>query len=699
MRYKVRFNRDDYVFFILFAVTVVILLVLFDFPPLPHNDFAQFQLPALRYLCLEAPNNYKILPAFPLAIAAVSRFVPDDPTLVIATEIVVLISALVFLFFFGRMARKFSPRLWPFTVLCVATSPWFLEFSLQTLMGTFILAGLTVSFWSVASGWGRASYLLAGLTSLTRYDTVLLAPAIGVSRFFRDGRRWRHLVLAGLALAPLAAWVLVGMAHSGKLNPYVEEILDPLRPSQIPGLFRLLVRMLLGFFPEAYAPLSYLEIGLFLAVTPLVVLGARKLWRDHRETALVTGVTLAGYALVHCVYGTASYRYPAPLLPFLILLFFMGLESLLGTGETVNRTAWASTVAATLAAAAALALGVAWASPHVLALWVFSSGFAVTAARIVSAGGKPGLRTALAAGGCLFLVVLPNLLQWDASYVWQSGRFSEYLALRRWVRTHCKPGDKVLVMAPWYLKGRFDEDVRLRYFDTQFLEADDVPGLVAECKGRGIRYVAWMTEHADFGRRNHYHRHSRAYLLNEAGLGDPRSKPDFTLVARLRSAPGNCALVYRFIPPEDPYRGKDRIDFNAGPVPPYLLGEGWGPCPEGVPGDIGYWALGTQSVFKLYLPAAPSGGALRFTAVPVPELAGKQSVTIFVNDQPVGSAVLAPHDRDYSFAVPAGPLQPGLNVFRLKFSACHVPSKGGTGTDQRPLAVYFKREIRFEPVR
>ena len=31
-------------------------------------------------------------------------------------------------------------------------------------------------FWSVASGWGRASYLLAGLTSLTRYDTVLLAP-------------------------------------------------------------------------------------------------------------------------------------------------------------------------------------------------------------------------------------------------------------------------------------------------------------------------------------------------------------------------------------------------------------------------------------------------------------------------------------------------------------------------------------------
>ena len=186
-------------FLVLFLFTACILILHFDFPPLPHNDFIQFAKPAQSWLEFRLPDYYKILPAFPLAIAGVSLLVPHDPTLLRSCEIVVLASGLTFLVFFWLLARRFLPRLWPVLMLFTVINPYFMEFSLQTLM--VMLTGILMK----RSAWLPMSlYLVLGACGLPLFHNGIAGPGVLLGP------------TGGYIIGFVVAGTLIGLAYEQK---------------------------------------------------------------------------------------------------------------------------------------------------------------------------------------------------------------------------------------------------------------------------------------------------------------------------------------------------------------------------------------------------------------------------------------------------------------------------------------------------
>lgn len=148
-----------------------------------------------------------------------------------------------------------------------------------------------------------------------------------------------------------------------------------------------------------------------------------------------------------------------------------------------------------------------------------------------------------------------------------------------------------------------------------------------------------------------------------------------------------------------PKPGDLNIDMNQESQARGLLLDGWSGFMEGPPGGRYVWAIGRKSTFQFLVERVEKGGLLSFTAYPF-RAAGlpPQTVTVAVNGQPAGEQTLAEGDRSYSIRIPADLLKPGLNRFEFSYAYSQAPAKTGKGTDQRQLAVMF-RKIGFLPER
>ena len=191
---------------------------------------------------------------------------------------------------------------------------------------------------------------------------------------------------------------------------------------------------------------------------------------------------------------------------------------------------------------------------------------------------------------------------------------------------------------------------------------------------------------------DYFHKETRGYLLNEAGLGIPRSRPNFQLLRVLLGLTGQSALVYKFRPDPSPLLQRDSLDFNRDDESRLLLSEGWCPTPDGPPGNRFLWAMGKTSTFSLFLKNPKSGGALNFVAFPL--LGGKsptQTIEVYVNDHLAGKVVMVPREQRYSVDLKGQLLQDGRNRFRFEYAFSARPVDLGTGPDVRKLSVLFKQ--------
>ena len=90
-------------------------------------------------------------------------------------------------------------------------------------------------------------------------------------------------------------------------------------------MLRILFRMVVGG-PATGDDLAAVEIPLFAGVSLLFLIGLVRLWqRDRWITALLSSFLLT-YFTVHGVFGIATYRYPVPLLPLVLVVLFAAIE-------------------------------------------------------------------------------------------------------------------------------------------------------------------------------------------------------------------------------------------------------------------------------------------------------------------------------------------------------------------------------------
>ena len=691
-------SRADLTGLVMLAYLVgAMLSVHFDFPVLPHNDFVQFAQPARAYLDFRMPDSFKIMPAYPLAIALVSCFGLPDAFLVRATEIVSHASALVFLVFFWLLARRFLPVTWPLAMLFVVVNPYFLELSLQTLMEMFLLASVTISFWAFSRR-SNGAFLLSAIASLTRYDSVFLIPAFSLIRFWEAGRKRCYLVFGALAGLGCLGWVIASARYSKVVNPYIEEILDPTREFAGPALLRMLIRMLIGRPADGWSPLTIWEWLIAGSLAALILAGLVRLWQRDRGLAAAMAGFVITYFSIHAVFKAALSRYNFPLIPYLLLLLFAAVEPA-GKPEPERISRVFSAILAGLGLAGFFLTRGLVREPHVLALWLFAIVWAAVFFVSRTGPGTMRLLRATSLWAAVLLCLWPHLMIWEASFIEMRGRFSEFVAAYRWVRSECRPGDRVLMVTPWYLTARYPRAELQNFVSTQELQSDDVWGFLNECRVLGLDYVVWLSYLRDFQRTDYFHRETRGYLLNEAGLGTPVSRPGFELVRIVEECPGHYAFIYRFRPEQLGSQEFSWFDANQADRTPGFRGQGWSPGLDGPPGRRGLWGLGPSSTFNLSLGDHPGGGVLYFTAFPMagPGLPA-QTVEVSVNGRRVGLVELARQERTYPVALPPGAVCRGRNEFRLGYRFSAVPKDLGIGTDVRSLSALFKK-IYFLPGR
>lgn len=698
-------RKSDAALFVLLMVFVSgILISLFNFYTLPHNDFIQYQQAAFEIRQLLPPTSYKIMPLFPLAIAAVSLVLPGDPLLLHSTQVVVMLAALFFLWAFAWFARQYLPVGWPFLMAIMVFNPYFLEFSLQTLMEMFLLALVAWTLWSFSRR-RDCSLAFSALASVTRYDAVFLVPADGLARLLDsklEKKRWIVYLLAGL---PCLLWLALSIRYSPVVNPYVAEILDPARRFAGWPMWRMLARMLIGQFPDG-GTLHWPELALAGAMGALIVSGGVRLWRRDRATTLVLGGFMAGYLLVHAVFKAALYRYNFPLLPWLYFLLFLAMEP---EGPAEGRSAkaprWLLPLLLSTAGISVYALSAGlWQAAHGRWLWGFAIVFLAAAVWRYGAVRQAGLVRPLMIWVAALLCLWPALSRWEKSYLEQKWRFSEHLRVFQWANKHCQPGEKIVMVGSWYLGAVLPRpEIRGRFFDAGWFSSDDVFGFIDEYRSleerSGVRYLAWTSSLAGWNRNDWFSRRSRAFLLNELGLDRPVSNPLFDLVGVVQSHPGHRAHVFRLRPLDEFWKVARIVDPNHSSLHAMQLGEGWSPRAEGRPGDQFIWAVGTRSEVRLFLGEPARNGRLKLAACPYTRgVEALQTLVVVMNGGKLGTLELERRGREYTLPVPSRLVRRGENRILFTYAYCSVPARLGVSGDTRSLAVSFKRvEFAYDP--
>lgn len=147
-----------------------------------------------------------------------------------------------------------------------------------------------------------------------------------------------------------------------------------------------------------------------------------------------------------------------------------------------------------------------------------------------------------------------------------------------------------------------------------------------------------------------------------------------------------------FVPERDLQPGDNYIDFNREADARVMLQEGWSEMIEGEANSRYLWTTGKRAAFRLFVENPGAGGSLAFMAFPFPAKGlPRQSVDTYVNSRLLGKIVLDPAEKMYSLKVPPESLKQGVNRFEFTFAYTVIPSKLGMGSDERALAVLFKR--------
>ncbi len=488
------------------ALGLVVAMTIRGHFAMPHPDFHEFLDSGHALLSGELPPTMKRAPLFGLVVVALAAPLPVEAAEQHVTEWLNLLllpfnAGLIYVIgraWFGPAARWAAAwfTVLPFSLYCTA------HVFVEPLLTCMIL--LTVRFAQRGSGW---MYLAAGLATLTRYDAAGLIAGVFVADLMQ-GRRWAGaIVRTAAAAAPLGLWMLLTWLtwSERSYDHYLAQIDE--RP-----VFNLAWAAWLPFQTVADFDALRLPAWLFAidnsAVTGSWILAAMAsavgcvagLWRRRDAAMAAAAIAFACYVGVHAIFPFKLDRFGYPVSPLVILAAGAGIHeiairlrpyagsvraglttllviagvlvvlALIGEAEAfLVRTGWRNPWSVTLTFLVVLAAAVLWAGPMIadgrrLRQIVLYLAFALAAT-----------------------VLIRSSLEWMGS----GQGLKNQVEAARWIRQNAPPTARVLSGSPGMMRLYAGREPPDRFLAFQDIEAESWPGILEECRRRGIEYIIW----------------------------------------------------------------------------------------------------------------------------------------------------------------------------------------------------------------
>jgi hypothetical protein len=476
----------------------------------PHGDFYEFRTTGHALLRGELPPTFKRAPLFPVLVAAAGRLLgaiattetPPDQLAAEWINAALLPINVALLYLIGRRWFGAAAR---WAALCFALLPIGLFCTAHVIVEPLLVATILLTVW-LTQRRSRWAYVAAAAAMMTRYDAAGVIIGVALADWLRR-RRLGSVVRTGLACLPLAVWLgLTAVTwESRSEDHYLRQMIErwsfDLRWPLVTALRCVFgpERLAIPVWAAEWEP--WLRGAALAALVVAALLGTVVLLWRRESGVFVAAALFVTYVLVHAVFPFRAgfERFGYPLAPLVILAAGVGVQFFATAASgNIRRPA-----------VRGLLLGVA-ALPIAL---LFGSEAARLRAMLTLPHGR--------------LALLPLLALLGVSLVWATswrerrrvaGRLVAYLALcllaliqtrlalpmlgdgreritvvkaARWIRTHTTPRDGVLSSEPGLLQLHADDRPAERFVGFGAIVADTWPGILAECRRRGIRYVIW----------------------------------------------------------------------------------------------------------------------------------------------------------------------------------------------------------------
>lgn len=511
---------------------------------LPNNDYYSFERTARSLADLSLPASFKRMPIFPGLMALVAPLMPGKQPYLDAARLLNAAFSLGLLgLLFGLAVRTMGRGALLPVALLVLNAP-FQSMALQPLvepsMGFFVL--LACLLFVRRSPW---QYAAGAAAALSRYEVGVILPALVLGNLVWDRPRWRrHLVLAGLACLPVAAWSLLGARFGHDDSAYLTLMsAGGFRP-ELRFLHSSLKQPFEGWYrgPDDQLQWFLLAVGLPLAV------GLRAGWRDFRAASvmLLTFYVLAVALVIGFGIDKARYVYPSQWIA--LFYFALGLREI-ALGWLPRALAGRPPGLARLALAAALAIGLrmgwiwlgklaAERSDVPLALDLALIGLALALVGVMGFGLLRDRGPAELAGLALLAALVLPILAGGASltrYELNKVRYNNWdiWLLAEWIDGALPDQARIVVMHPSHVKFLTGlPDTRVASFADFEAPPDDLAALNGEMGSRGFDYAAYTFRaqpkdpSTDF-----YYQSNRIALAERFAAGT--ELPGFELVASI----------------------------------------------------------------------------------------------------------------------------------------------------------------------
>lgn len=521
------------------AFALLFSLSNYNFYVAPPPDFLSFRAAAVSLAQVEFPESFKRAPVYPAAMALVRLVAPGPDPFLTAASVINVFAALAVLALTYYWTRPRLGRWAPLAAALVATSS---QFPLLAALPLCEMAYLALILAAVATA-GRGSgwaYVWAGAAAATRYEALALIPLVALCDVPSWRSRPRVILYALLAVVPAAAWLLVGYARTGSLNPYLEEI------QALAAAGWAFPQALVASFYEPARPGLWVVTGAFgaLAAVGCVKLAARG---SAGERAYLGFAVV--YSLVHVVFPFSFQRFVLPLWPILVLAFLEGGKVLYRAAAKLRLGKWWYAAAAFSFGVFAAGLGwrlVAWrgGSPETL-FFAGLAPLAVLAACVAWGGAGARLeprRWALAAAA----LVAVGLFAGDS--------FREYVDERETIKYHrasvkevalwlarAAGRDAAVITADPYLFDYYAGPAGPEARPPASFGTEDFALFTARARRAGVTYVCYDSVSG---------RNAGGYFARGAGVGvlrplaAGRGLGRYYFIAKVET-PGEYAYVYR----------------------------------------------------------------------------------------------------------------------------------------------------------
>ncbi len=513
----------------------------FNYFLVPDTDFFPLRQTAVALVQGGAPPSYQRLPVFSALMGGMAPLFHGGDPFLLAAESINLGAFAGATFFLYRLAQKFlGGTAWIVAFLFALDG---LGFHMTAQPRTELpTVALVIIGCSLAIRRPTAAYVPAALAALTRYEGAFLVPALLARDLVFGPRRWRAVLLAGLASAGLIAWLVLNFRATGHLNPYF---------SYVGGTTTAAGGAFISVLLQACLDSLGLQLtGMAASVAStvlawLIVGGLVRMLRIATFFALTLALNLAFFS-------------PTPEHAFMIVWVcelavvaaLTGLATLVGAALPASDggTRLGSFSGVLLGAAAVIGVaGLIWSAHHVggglpkAALLV-----TLVALGAIAANGRPQ-RLGAAVPIAVAIVALPLLVQRDLLAI--DTRLSAVADLKgelrragEWFAAHAGPGQRMAVTEPLVVAAYAGSRPDSAFVATQTLTAERPAELKSELARRGIDYILWNSHHGTLPPASFYYHKYRIDLLE--GLSEGKSSPDFELLDTLRAGP-TYAYVYR----------------------------------------------------------------------------------------------------------------------------------------------------------